>query len=232
MKSFITRTLSFGLGVAAVLLLRPGRSVAEHARWTIVHLGILCVALLIGFMLVELTFDAGVVQQSERMHFETNVLAKLAWFFKQPLPNALALFALRDKFNTGAPFFWAAAASSVAVISFGWRFGPAAWSNRVRWLVCAVAFPFVAHGISLASSAWVNGYRTLFALAGLVVVLLVFGLRSLRTSERITLRVQACKNSARAVPDEIEARGRETRLSLQSNRLVTFQENLGFIRAY
>jgi hypothetical protein len=60
----------------------------------------------------------------------------------------------------------------------------------VRWLVCAVAFPFVAHSISLASSAWVNGYRTLFALAGLVVVLLVFGLRSLRTSERITLRAQ------------------------------------------
>lgn len=176
--------------IAAVLLLRPGRRLAAHARWTMVHLGILCVALLIGFMLVELTFDAGVVQQSERMHFETNVLTKLVWFFKQPLPNALALFALRDKFNTGAPFFWAAAAVSVAVISFGWRFGTPTWSQRARWLVCALVLPFAAHSISLASSAWVNGYRTLFALAGLVVVLIVFGLRSLRLSERITLRTQ------------------------------------------
>src|SRR5262245_62229331 len=95
--------------IAAVLLLRPAPALAEHARWTTVHLSIVCVALLVGFMLVELTFDAGVVQQSERMHFETNVLGKLAWFFKQPLANALALFALRDKFNTGAPFFWTAA---------------------------------------------------------------------------------------------------------------------------
>jgi hypothetical protein len=176
--------------LAAVLLLRPGRSVAEHARWTTVHLGVLCVALLIGFMLVELTFDAGIVQQSERLQFETNLLAKIAWFFKQPLPNALALFALRDKFNTGAAFFWGAAALSVVGISFGWRFGPATWSHRARWLVCALLLPFVAHSVSLASSAWVNGYRTLFALAGLVVVLLVFGLRSLRVSGRIPLRAQ------------------------------------------
>ena len=176
--------------LAAVLLLRPGRSLAEHARWTTVHLCVLCVALLIGFMCVELTFDAGVVEQSERMHFETNVLAKLAWFVTQPVANSLALFALRDKYNTGAALFWAAAAASALVISFGWRFGPATWSHRARWLVCALVLPFVAHGASLASAAWVNGYRTLFGLAGLVVVLLVFGMRSLRVAGRITLRTQ------------------------------------------
>jgi hypothetical protein len=48
----------------------------------------------------------------------------------------------------------------------------------------------VAHGASLASAAWVNGYRTLFGLAGLVVVLLVFGVRSLRVSGRMSLRTQ------------------------------------------
>jgi hypothetical protein len=48
----------------------------------------------------------------------------------------------------------------------------------------------VAHSVGLASAAWVNGYRTLFGLGGLVVVLLVFGLRSLRVSGRIPLRAQ------------------------------------------
>jgi hypothetical protein len=176
--------------LAAVLLLRPGRGVAEHARWTTLHLGVLCAALLIGFMCVEYVFDTGVVQQSERMHFETNVLAKVAWFLKQPVANSLALFALRDKYNTGAVLFWGAAALSAVVISFGWRFGPANWSHRARWLVCALLLPFVAHGASLASAAWVNGYRTLFGLAGLVVVLLVFGVRSLRVSGRMSLRTQ------------------------------------------
>jgi hypothetical protein len=177
--------------LAAVLLLRPGRGVAEHARWTTLHLGILCASLLLGFALVEITFDAGVVEQSERMHFETNILAKLSWFLRSPLANALGLFALRDRFNTGAVFFWGAALLSAVVISFGWRFAPKTPSHRARWLVCAALLPFVAHGVSLASSAWVNGYRTLFALAGLVVVLVVFGLRTLRTSGRIEPRAQS-----------------------------------------
>lgn len=171
--------------LAAVLLVRRGGGVLAHARWTVAHLSILFVSLVAGFLLMELTFKEGVVAESARMSFETDVGAKLLWFVREPVANALALFALRDRYNTGAWLFWMAALASVAVIACGWRYGSKSWSHRVRWLVCAALLPFVAHGVSLASAAWVIGYRTLFTLAGLVLVLVIFGLRSLRLAGRI-----------------------------------------------
>lgn len=176
--------------LAGVLLLRPQRDVASHARWTALHLTILFVSLVAGYGFVELLFTEGVAPQSPRMHFDTELVSKLWWFVKQPLANAAAVFALRDKFNTGALWFWGAAALTAALIAFGWRFGPRDRSHRVRWLVCLLFLPFVAHSVSLASAARVDGYRTLFALTGLVLVLAAYGLRSLRTSGRITLRAQ------------------------------------------
>jgi hypothetical protein len=176
--------------LAGALLLRPQGGVANHARWTVLHLSILFVSLVAGLAFVELLFTEGVAPQSPRMHLDTEPLSKLWWFVKEPLANAAALFALRDKFNTGALWFWGSAALCAALVAFGWRFGPADRSHRVRWLVCLLFLPFVAHAVSLASAARVNGYRTLFALCGIVLVLAAYGLRSLRTSGRISLRAQ------------------------------------------
>jgi hypothetical protein len=171
--------------LAAALLLRRGGGVLTHLRWGFTHLAILFVSLAAGFLLMALVFKEGVVAESARMSFETNIGAKLLWFVREALANALALFALRDRYNTGAWLFWSAAVGSVAVIACGWRFGSKSWSHRVRWLVCVAFLPFVAHGVSLASAAWVIGYRTLLTLTGLVLVLVMFGLRSLRLAGRI-----------------------------------------------
>ena len=39
-------------------------------------------------------FNTGIFHESVRMKIETNPFTKIVWFFWQPLPNALALFAL------------------------------------------------------------------------------------------------------------------------------------------
>ena len=125
------------------------------------------------------------------MALETNPVTKLAWFFWQPLSNALALYALRDDYNTGAVVFWSAALLMAVLIWGGYRTvaGQTATSVKKKWLFCALGLPVLAHAISLAAAERAIGYRTLFALSGLMLVLVVYALRSLRLTQRIKLPV-------------------------------------------
>jgi hypothetical protein len=60
-------------------------------------------------------------------------------------------------------------------------------SARRRIFFCALALPFLAHIISLSAAERALGYRTLLALSGLVLVLLVFAIRGLLASGKIKL---------------------------------------------
>ena len=173
--------------IAAVLLVRTGREPLTDMRWSLIHLATLAVGIGISYLLVRMMFANGVFHESPRMQLETNPLTKLGWFFWQPLPNALALYALRDTFNTGAVIFWAAAVLVATVIWFGYRTAVARADAiaRKKWLVCVLAVPFLAHGVSLAAAERSIGYRTLFALSGLILVLFVAALRGLRGADRI-----------------------------------------------
>lgn len=174
--------------IAAVLLVRSGRESLTDLKWCAMHLAALGLGVAFSYLVVRMMFSNGVFHETGRLQLETNPLTKLGWFFWQPLPDALALYALRDDFNLGAGIFWGAAVLVVAVIGFGWRTGvktDAALGRR--WALCALAAPFLAHGVNLISAERTAGYRTLFPLAGLVLVLVVFTLRSLRTTGRLKL---------------------------------------------
>lgn len=195
--------------IAAVLLVRPGREPYPDLRWSLIHLATLAVGLLLSYGVVQWLFTQGIFQESGRLQFETNPLTKLGWFFGQPLPNALATFALRDDYNVGAPLFWASALIVVALLAYSFRVdtqraaeppkplepevgvnydtkpGAAAPLSKNKWLVCLVAMPLAAHVVSLCALERSTGYRVLFALSGLVVVLIVYSLRSLRASGKI-----------------------------------------------
>jgi hypothetical protein len=177
--------------IAAVLLVRSGREPLTDRRWCLIHLSALIIGLTVSYLLMRMMFASGVFHQSPRMALETNPATKLAWFFWQPLPNALALFALRDDFNTGAMIFWPAALIVAALIGLGYKSARdrADASAKNKWLICVLAVPFLAHAVSLIVAERSIGYRTLFALSGLVLVLLVYTLRSLRLAERIKLPV-------------------------------------------
>jgi hypothetical protein len=70
------------------------------------------------------------------------------------------------------------AASFGALLSLGFWFGARNASQKARWLFCLLCLPFIAHAVSLAASSQAVGYRTVFPLSGLVLVLVVFALRS------------------------------------------------------
>jgi hypothetical protein len=174
--------------MAAILLVRTARESSSDLRWARIHFTALFGGLMGAYLLIGALFANGIFHASARMQLEFNPFTKLIWFFSNPLPNALALYALRDDFNTGAVIFWSVVVIVAGVISWGCRteivrVGGVAMRRRV--LVCAVAMPFLAHFVSLAAAERSVGYRTLVALSGLVLVMLVFALRSLRAAGKI-----------------------------------------------
>lgn len=175
--------------LAAVLLVRGEHERLSHGRWVVTHLATLFASLVAAFLLMQLFFSEGVVTEASRMQLEPDPLLKLLWFVRQPLVNSLALFELRDRFDTSA-WFWVVAASFGAILALGFRFGARDASHKVRWLFCLFVLPFVAHAVSLAASSQAIGYRTVFSLSGLVLVLVVFALRSVVEAGRIRPRIQ------------------------------------------
>lgn len=181
--------LFFAVPLAAALLLATDTARARMAR-TLAHSATALGGLVLGFVTMRIVFAAGLLKKSAVVAFETDPLAKLLWFFTEPVANALGLFVLRDRFDT-TPVFWAAVASVAALIAVGFRLRV----NRApidRWtaLFCIVALPIVAFAVNLAAVLRVPSYRTTYALAGLVVVFLVYALRNLRVAGRIGRNVQ------------------------------------------
>lgn len=173
--------------LAAVLLVRATRGSAVDLHWLLIHLSALFVGLFGSYLFVKGLFANGVFQASARMQIESNPFTKLGWFFSAPLPNALALYVLKDDFNTGVIIYWAAVVVVVGVIYWGCRAeverGAAQAKRRI--IICAFCLPFLAHLVSIAAAERAVGYRTTLALSGLVLVLLIFALRSLRIAEKI-----------------------------------------------
>lgn len=173
--------------IAAVLLVRTGREPMSDFKWLAHHLGALVIGLAAGYFMVQALFANGVFSESSRMTLESNPITKIGWFFANPLPNALALFALRDEFNVGAMVFWGAAVVMLVVIGTGFRLAPPVTGSASprRWLWCLVVIPVVAHSVSLAAAERSTAYRVLFPLSGLVLVYAVYSLRVLANARRV-----------------------------------------------
>ena len=90
--------------LAAALLLRDGTTLRSDAGWIVVHVGTLFASLFAGFLLMNVVFTEGLVQEMARMHFEPHPIIKLMWFLRNPLPNSIGLFALRDSLATPLRF--------------------------------------------------------------------------------------------------------------------------------
>lgn len=177
--------------LGGAVLVRTGGA-RSRVRWLAAHVAAPCAAVAATLAVMKAVFVVGLAPQSAAMALETDPVGKLTWFVEQPLMNALALFALRDRFATPA-WFWLAPAAAAALIGTGLaaRMTRAGKADKVALLVCLLALPFFAHAVSLAAAVRTPGYRTLFALAGLVVVLTVYSLRSLQAAGRIGARAHA-----------------------------------------
>lgn len=173
--------------VTAVLLTRTGREPMSDVKWLGYHLGTLLAGMATGYYLVQAVFSNGLFRESARMQLETSPVTKIGWNFWQPLPDALALFALRDDQGTGMAIFWSAVVVVLGLIALGFRQKSVAkesWWRR-KWVWCLVILPLAAHAISLVAAERSTAYRVLFPLSGLVLVLVIYALRAITTARGI-----------------------------------------------
>jgi hypothetical protein len=197
--------------LAALLLVRNDGQKLSHARWAGTHLATLLGSLVAAFLLIQFFFNEGVVAEATRMQLEPEPFTKLLWFVRQPLMNSLALFELRDRFDT-TMFFWFVAACFGALIALGYRYGARTPSQKGRWLFCLVCLPFVAHAASLAASSQAIGYRTVLGLSGLVLVLVVFAIRSVVVAFELRPRLETAALAGLLVVAALSAQGNTYRL--------------------
>jgi hypothetical protein len=188
--TYQTSALFIVMPLAALLLLRESKLERDDGKWVVAHLGILFGGLVAGLLMMDLVFTEGGVNEAARMQIEPHPIIKLLWFLRNPLPNSVALFALRDSYATPT-WFWFVVAAVVAVALLGLAYGATDARRRRRWLVAALLFPFVAHSVSLAASSQAIGYRTLLPLSGLFLVLFVFGVRAVATRFRLPRLAEA-----------------------------------------
>lgn len=178
--------------LAGVYLVRTGREPLTDLKWGAIHLGTMLTGLLFGYLLVQSLFSNGVFEASARLSFETDPFTKLVWFFAHPLPNALALYALADDNFTGAVYYAATGVVVLALLGLAYRRSLRLPDLTVRrkWQISLIILPFLAQAVSLAAAERVDGYRVIYALAGLVLVLVVFAVRSLLEDWKIKPRLR------------------------------------------
>jgi hypothetical protein len=182
-----SNTLFAIVPITAILLVRTGREPLSEIKWLTFHLGALLVGLGLAYLLVQALFTNGIFHESARMQLETNPFTKIVWFFAQPLPSALALFALRDDFGTGAVIFWGAVVVMTVVIVAGFRLADKKEESflKRKWVWALIILPVVAHAVSLAAAERSTAYRVLFPLSGLVLVLTIYALRALANARGV-----------------------------------------------
>ncbi|MEO8465611.1 MAG: hypothetical protein ABI640_09745 [Gammaproteobacteria bacterium] len=176
--------------LAALLLVREDERPLGHARWVVTHIGVLFVSLVVGLLAMDVVFSESLVPAAARMRIEPHPFLKLLWFVRNPLPNALGLFELRDGAATQLSF-WIVTTMFGAIMTLGLFYGGNGRLQKLRWLFCLLALPFVAHSVSLAASSQAIGYRTLLPLSGLFLVLLVFAMRAVGRAGSVRPATQA-----------------------------------------
>ena len=163
--------------IAAMALVPTRRQPAQWLRFMTVQVVVLVAALTICYILLQEMFAHKWLVESGRLQFEADILSKLIWFASVALPNAVTFFTLRDDFDFRAGYFWYAFACIVLLYAYA-VYRESDKTRRFTWLVCLLVLPWLAHAVSLVAAERTAGYRTMFALSGLAVVLLVAALRT------------------------------------------------------
>lgn len=176
--------------LVGVYFVRTGREPLNDLKWGAIHLGTMVTGLLLGCLVVQALYSNGVFEASARLDFESNPVTKVVWFFAHPLPNALALFALGDDHFVGAVYYFGALLVVVALLGLAYRRSlrlPDLTVKR-KWQISLFVVPILASAVSLVAAERNEGYRVIYALAGLVLALVVWAIRSLLADWKVKSR--------------------------------------------
>ena len=143
-------------------------------RWALRHGLILFGGLALAFVVIKVLFATGIFIASKRVSLEAAPLTKMVWYAQHNLQEAFGLFVVRDVSGRTA-YGWALTVSfSVLLTLWG---GRSAWQRGRAsggiWFGALVLGLLLAGSVTLiASERWAT-YRTLWALAAVVWLLVL-----------------------------------------------------------
>lgn len=174
-------TLFYVVPMAAALIVQRHRSPAQTARWFGVHLGFVVACLGVAYCTMAALYAAGIFVKSGRVAFEHQWGAKLAWFLREPLPNALSLFVVNDNNHRDHALYCGCAGLVAMLLAAG---AYLEWKRHGRarglvWLAGLLALPMLAFAVNLMASERYATYRTILAMTAVLVCFLVASVRAL-----------------------------------------------------
>jgi hypothetical protein len=176
--------LFYVLPLAGALIVQRHRTPLQTARWVGVHLGFVVATLGLAYCTMSVLYTAGVFVKSGRIAFEHHWGDKLAWFFQEPLPNALSLFVLNDNNGRDHALYFVCAAVIGLLLLAGtyveWR--RHGRSRGMVWLTALIGLPVFAFSVSLIASEHYATYRTILAMTAILLCFLVASIRALTES--------------------------------------------------
>lgn len=167
--------------VTAVLLVRTGREPLSDVWWCSFHVAAVMVGMLVGYLIMGLLFSNGVFHPAEKS------VGGVLSFLRYPLPNSFALFALNDDEYTGVILYWLTALAVGAAMVLAYR-KIVASADRVirrRGIYAVSALGIITLALCLVAADRITTYRVLFSIAGILLVLMTYSLRTLVVREKL-----------------------------------------------
>ncbi len=166
--------------VVAALPTRRAISLTKNLRWLTAHGAILACGLGFAYIGFKLLLPLLEIAPSGRVGFVKDLAHKVSWFFREPLLNALNPLSVASYLG-GKENLLGVAAVVLALIALGAcievrRRGHAAGSFWFATLILMLPFSFA---VNLVVADWFTTYRTLFAMAALIVVAIYLSLENI-----------------------------------------------------
>jgi hypothetical protein len=167
--------------MTAALVAQRRRSLVQTARWAVLHLGFVVAVLGLAYCVMSALYAAHVFEKSTRIAFEHHWGDKMAWFLKEPLPNALSLFVLNDNNGRDHVLYLGCAGLVGFILIAGavieWR--RHGRSRGIIWTTALLTLPTFACAVSLLASERYATYRTILALTAVLLCFLIASVAAL-----------------------------------------------------
>lgn len=173
--------LFYVVPVAAGLFRYRQAPLRRRMRWLATHILVVGAGLGSAFLLIQGLNAAKVIELHSLVTIETDVLSKLSFFVRKPLPNALGLFMLDDmRESLSLPYAMFAAAVSLIILAGGWgELRRGGWREGTFWSGSLLVLFLLASAPILIAAQRYPTYRTLYPLTGVCLVFLALGLHHL-----------------------------------------------------